>query len=85
MTYCCNTEDKEIIIDPTSRWKGKIDDTFKFEIKGISDSDYAKDTSTRKSVSGYVGFLNDSLITAKNKMQECVTLSVAEAELMALI
>jgi hypothetical protein len=30
-------------------------------------------------------FFNDSLISAKSKMQECVTLSVAEAELMALI
>jgi hypothetical protein len=40
---------------------------------------------TRKSVSGYVVYLNNSLISAKSKMQECVTLSVAEAELMALI
>jgi len=32
-----------------------------------------------------VVFLNDSLISAKSKMQECVTLSVAEAELMAMI
>jgi hypothetical protein len=29
-------------------------------------------------------FFNDSLISAKSKMQECVTLSVAEADLMAL-
>jgi hypothetical protein len=40
---------------------------------------------TRKNVSGYIAFLNKSLISARSKMQECVTLSVAEAELMALI
>jgi hypothetical protein len=39
---------------------------------------------TRKSVSGYTTFLNGALVTAKSKMQECVTLSVTEAELVAV-
>jgi hypothetical protein len=45
-----------------------------FEIAGVSDSDYAKDMKTRKSVSGYATFLNGALVTAKSKIQECVTL-----------
>jgi hypothetical protein len=54
-----------------------------FEITGVSDSDYAKDMQTRKSVSGYATFLNGALVTEKSKMQECVTLSVTKAELVA--
>jgi hypothetical protein len=38
---------------------------------------------TRKSVSGYANFLNGALVTAKSKMQECVPLSVTEAESVA--
>jgi hypothetical protein len=54
-----------------------------FEITGLSDSDYAKDMQTRKSVSGYATFLNEALVTEKSKMQECVTLLVTEAESVA--
>jgi hypothetical protein len=50
------------------------------EITGVSDSDYANDMQTRKSVSGYATFLNGTLVAAKSKMQDCVTLSVTEAE-----
>jgi len=70
---------------PDGVWNGKTNEDFLFEISGFSDSDYAKDISTRKSVSGYVVFLNNSLVTAKSKMQECITLSVTEAELIALV
>jgi hypothetical protein len=40
---------------------------------------------TLRSVISYSGFKNDSLISAKGKMKEYITLSVAEAELMAFI
>ena len=53
------------------------------QIHGMSDSDYANDPETRRSVSGYATFLNDAPVTAKSKMQDCVTLSVTEDELMA--
>jgi hypothetical protein len=54
-----------------------------FEITGVSDSDYAKDMQTRKSVNGYATLVNGAIVTAKSKMQECVILSVTEAELVA--
>jgi hypothetical protein len=50
---------------------------------GVSDSDYSKDMETRRSVMGYSVFLNGAPIAAKSKMQEAVTLSVTEAELVA--
>ena len=54
-----------------------------FEILGISDSDYAKDVDTRRSISGFAVFLNNAVVVARSKMQQCVTLSVTEAELVA--
>jgi hypothetical protein len=62
----------------------KLVKTIFFDIIGVSDFEYAEDIVTRRSVSGYV-FLNDSMISANSNMQECATLSVAEAELMALV
>ena len=81
MRYCLNTADRGLILKPECRWDGGKD--FKFRIHGVSDSDYAKDRETRRSVSGYSTFLNGCPISMKSKMQECVTLSSAEAELVS--
>jgi hypothetical protein len=78
MTFCVNTKEHAIIINPTGNWNANIDREYFFEIIGVSDSDYAKDIVTQRSVSGYV-ILNDLLISAKSKIQECVTLSVAKS------
>jgi hypothetical protein len=45
-----------IVIDPDGEWNGKTDNNQHLEIPGISDSDYAKDIVTHKSVSGYIAF-----------------------------
>jgi hypothetical protein len=82
MTFCVNTKDQGITIEPKGKWDPHNNQPY--TITGVSDSDYAKDTVTRRSVSGHVVFINNSLISAKSKMQEAVTLSVTEAELMAL-
>jgi hypothetical protein len=42
-----------------------------------------KDPESRHSVSGYCTFLNGAPVNAKSKMQQCVTLSVTEAELVS--
>jgi hypothetical protein len=51
-----------------------------FEITGYSDSDWAKDPDTRRSVSGWSTFVFDSPILMKSKMIPIVALSVTEAE-----
>ena len=82
MTYCVNTAKKGTIVQPNGNWNGFVSDK-NFEILGISDSDYAKDVDTRRSISGFAAFLNDAVVVARSKMQQCVTLSVTEAELVA--
>jgi len=83
MTFCVNTIDSGLCVRPKGEWNG-FPNTI-FEIMGVSDSDYAKDMTTRRSVSGHVVFLSGVLVSARSKMQECVTLSVTEAELMAVV
>ena len=82
MEYCVGTPDRGWLLKPTGVWDGR-NKNYKFKVSGFSDSDYAKDPETRRSVSGYATFLNDAPVTAKSKMQDCVTLSATEAELVA--
>eukprot|EP00961_Rhodomonas_salina_P144148 1940617-Rhodomonas_salina.1 len=49
-------------------------------LMGWVDSDYASDPDMHKSVTGYILSLNKALISWKAKLQDCVTLSSAEAE-----
>jgi hypothetical protein len=84
MEFCIGTSERGWLLKPTGTWDGK-DKSYKFKIHGYSDSDYAKDPETRRSVSGYATFLNDAPVTANSGMQNCVTLSVTEAELVAAI
>ena len=50
----------------------------------FTDSDYATDPVTRKSVSGYIIYIRGVPICWKSKQQKCVTLSSCEAEWVAL-
>ncbi|MEM9078894.1 MAG: Ty1/Copia family ribonuclease HI [Bacteroidota bacterium] len=81
MKYCVDTKEKGLLLKPNAKWDGSKD--FEFEITGKSDSDYAKDLETRRSVSGWSVFLNDAPYVRKSKMQKFVTLSVTEAECVA--
>ncbi|CAA7049382.1 unnamed protein product [Microthlaspi erraticum] len=53
-------------------------------VTGYSDSDYAGDVDSRRSMTGYVFTLGDSVISGKATLQPTVTLSTTEAEYMAL-
>jgi hypothetical protein len=53
-------------------------------IKVHSDSDWAGDKDSRKSVSGYLIFMNGALVAWKSKSQHCISLSSSEAEMYAL-
>ena len=80
MKYCVATPNRGIELRPNEVWDGSPD--FEFTITGRSDSDYAKDLDTRRSVSGYSSFLCGAPVTMKSQTQRCVTLSVTEAELV---
>ncbi len=81
MKWCVDNKDQGFYMKPNAKWDGSKD--FEFEIEGDSDSDYAKDPATRKSVSGWQAKLNGVAYTRKSKMQKFVTLSVTEAECVA--
>ena len=82
MKYCVDTKHRGLTLDPIGTWDGKNMD-YEFEIVGISDSDYAKDKTTRRSVNGWLVTLNGSPVAFKSKMMPVVALSVTEAELFA--
>ena len=56
----------------------------KWEIKGYSNSDFAGDIDGRKSISGYVIYLQGCPISWRSKGQKSVSLSSTEAEYMAV-
>lgn len=55
----------------------------KSNLEGYSDADYAKDTSTRRSLTGYVFIKNGAAVTWATQRQNSVALSTTEAEFMA--
>jgi hypothetical protein len=61
----------------------KRKDTPDIDIQGYSDADYAQDPSDRKSITGYVVFLDDSPISWVSKKQSTVSTSTKEAEYVA--
>ena len=73
---------KERIQKPFGTWDGR-DQNFEFQMKGKSDSDYAKDTDSRKSISGTSVFLNEAPVCMRSGQQESTTLSTTESELVA--
>jgi hypothetical protein len=54
------------------------------KLTGYSDSDWANDISMRKSISGYIFYLADGVISWSSKRQATVALSSTEAEYMAI-
>ena len=59
--YVRYTKDRNLVIKQTGSWDGK-DKSFKFKIRGRSDSNYATDKETRRSITGSVVYLNMMLL-----------------------
>jgi hypothetical protein len=78
MKYIDNTRDRGLVLNPTRKWDGSKD--HEFIISGRSDSDYAKDTQTRKSISGYRVLLEAAPVMFRSSTQKSLALLVCEAE-----
>lgn len=83
MTYCVSTPNRGWRISPER--KIRVGDNVKLRIKGDSDASYATCKSTRRSVTGFVVFVEGAVVAVKSGMQRIVALSTAEAELIAMI
>ena len=81
MVYCVQTRNRGAILKPNCEWDGKKD--FKLMIGGRSDSDYATNPDTRKSVTVCRVLLNRSPMAWHSSTQNHVTLSVTEADMGA--
>jgi hypothetical protein len=81
MQYLMCTKDAGLLLEPIRKWDGT--NKFQFKMRGRLDSDYAKDTQTRQSVSRYVIYLEEAPIMHRSATQKTVALSLCEAELNA--
>jgi hypothetical protein len=71
------TRQRRLVLSPTC-------ENFTWDLKAYSDSDFAGDTETRKSVSGFIIYLCGAAISWRSKGQKSVSLSSTEAEYMAI-
>jgi hypothetical protein len=58
MRFVLCSRNAGLLLKPSPKWDGS--NKHQFRIRGKLDSDYAKDTQTRRSVSGYVVYLEDA-------------------------
>jgi hypothetical protein len=79
MAYCVATPSCGLLLASEGQWSGCEDE--ELIIKGMSDTTYASDYDTRRSVMGRATFLNGALIIVRSKMCQYVDLSVTESEL----
>jgi len=83
MEYCVSTKNRGLTLRPNVKYDG--DPEFELVILGRSDSDFAKDPDTRRSVSGNSTFLCGAPIMQRSGMQRINALSVTEAELFSAV
>jgi Reverse transcriptase (RNA-dependent DNA polymerase) len=77
--YVIDTKHFGLVMMPE---KPKIENTW--ELQAFCDSDYAGDRDGRKSISGFIIYVQGCPISWKSKGQKAVTLSSSEAEYVAI-
>ena len=82
LKYVVTTVDRGLLLKPNAVWNGRRD--FLLEVKGMSESDYAKDDSN-KSVSGWYTFLNGAATSFRRKSTPIIALSATEADLFLAV
>jgi len=60
MAYCVKTRGRVLEMKAAGKWNG-VDKWYKFEIGGMSDSDFTKDVKTRQSVTKYITLLIEAV------------------------
>jgi len=73
-----SAQDLELKIKPYVMKDGTV------VINAWCDSDYAGDKDSRKSVTGFLVFINGALVSWKSRLQKTVGLSSAECEYYAM-
>jgi hypothetical protein len=81
IAFVLSTRDFGLYLNPSMRFR-EFDE--KWSMTMYSDSDWAGDVATRKSISGFILFLLDCPIIWRSKQQSNVTLSSTEAEYVAM-
>ena len=79
--FTLETRNKALKMEPCD-WEF-TDGEIIWMLQAYSDSDWAKDTETRRSVTGYIVYLNGCAVLWKSKLQRNVTLSSSESEYCA--
>lgn len=75
LAYAANTKYSGLHLEPKKE--------FEHRIYAFSDSNYASNKDTRRSVTGYAIYYNGALVSWKSKSQDTVTMSSTEAEYIA--
>jgi hypothetical protein len=83
MRFVLCSREAGLLLKPSQKCDGSNE--HQFCIRGRSDSDYAKDTQTRPSVSGYIVHLEDAPTMHRSAMQKMVALSSCKGELNAAV
>ncbi len=78
MNYIDNTNDRGLVLSPMRKWNWSKN--HEFIISGQSDSNYAKETQTQKSISGYMVLLEGEPVMFESSTQKSVALSICETE-----
>ena len=77
LKFVIDTKDYGLRMEP------KLEQEAIWDMKVYTDSDWAGDKDTRKSVSGYVLYLANCPICWKSRQQKVISLSSSEAEIYA--